>query len=587
MKITEANLADMLDDLRGASELSLDTETTGLSETDFPFALVIAAEEWWKVWYLDLRELQWWNRPELQQIFSDQTKTWYMQNAKFDMRMIGMAGYAIEGKIIDINVAARLVRNDHFAYSLEAQAKRFGKEKGADVIKKHIADNNLYEMRKDFFGVETKQPRYDQVPLPLMYEYAVQDARLTFDLAKHYLAQLSSESLTVLENEAKLTKVCFDMERRGLLLNQEYTIQARYHEMEIVAQRKAEYKEATGQEFVDSAKSFQKWIGDRFQLPQTAAGNPSLTKEVLDDIIDEMPEDVRVVAKLIKEIRHHEKRINTYYDGYLCAADKDGVVHPTMWQAGTSTGRFSYSNPNLQNIPKEKKSNAPFVVRGCFKPRPGTVFVSFDYAQMEYRLLAAYANESDIIRRVMGGEDFHDVAASMFGVERDPAKTLNFAILYGAGDSKLSRMLGVAQSTAQRLKLKYFLALPRVEKLIDKIKSIGKSRGYVTTWLGRNLYSDPQGVYALPNHLIQGGGADVVKVAMVNIAREVPTVPMVLQVHDQLIFEVRPDQYGLLPKIQELMETAFPPMNGMQLKVDVEWSATSLAVRDMTRGMPC
>lgn len=587
MRVTPENLGEVLEHLAGQKILALDTETTGLSETDRPFAFIVAdaASEY----YFDERVIPW-KTPEYRQdfapLFDSDQRLWILQNAKFDMRMMRSVGFEIGGTVCDIVVLARLVRNDHMLYSLDAQAKRYGWAKGQDKIKQYIKDHDLFEVRRDFFGVESKHPRYDKVPLELMEEYACLDSRLTFDLRAKYATQLPQASWPVVDNEARLTKVCFDMERRGLLLNKSYTMKARAYEMEKLSEAKEEYMQLTGVAFVNSAKSFQKWLGERYSLPQTDAGNPSLTDDVLETILESATGDIVQAAKLIQKIRHYDRRINTYYDGYLNAVDSKGIIHPTMWQAGTKTGRFSYSDPNLQNIPKEEKSAAPYVVRGCFMPRPGTVFVSFDYSQMEYRIMAAYANEEAIIKRVMAGEDFHAVAASLFGVERTPAKTINFAVLYGAGDEKLARMLGISIQEAKRLKLKYFMALPRVERLIDKIKSTGKARGYVTNWFGRNLYAAPEHVYALPNHLIQSGGADVVKVAMVRIAEEFPDIPMVLQVHDQLVFEVRPDQYIFLPRIKEIMEQAFPTMNGMSLKVDVEWSATSLACRDMKKGLP-
>ena len=590
MRVVPSNLDQVVRKLQLASFLSIDCETTGLEETDRPFAFIIADD--YTEYYFDKRciDMSPHQCRTIAQLFMMTGRIWFLQNAKFDMRMLSHLGFTIRGKVFDIAIMARLVRNDHMLYSLEAQAKRHGMQKGADIIKSYIKEHDLYEVRKDFFGVASKQPRYDRVPADMMEEYACMDARITYDLGMIYLKQLEdSGCMDVMMNESRLTKVCFDMERKGLKLNKSYTLKAMYHEIEQLEGAKNTYKEQTGQSFVNSAKAFQRWcINHGVRLPTTENGNPSLTDDIIEEYLvsDIVPDLVKDTLKAVQSIRFYEKRINTYYEGYLNAMDADCIVHPSMWQAGTKTGRFSYSNPNLQIIPKEKKSTAEYVVRGCFQPRSGHVFVSFDYAQMEYRMMAAYANETEIIRRVMNGEDFHEVAAALFGVERDPAKTLNFAVLYGAGDAKLAGMLGVSLKEAKQLKLKYFMALPKVERLVDQIQRTGKSRGYITNWFGRNLYADPNHVYALPNHLIQSGGADVVKVAMVKIAEAYPDIPMVLQVHDQLVFEVRPDQYHILPQIQEIMETAFPPMNGMALKVDVEWSAISLAARDLKKGFP-
>ncbi len=590
MRVTADNLSQVVSKLSLSGYLSIDSETTGLEETDRPFAFIIADAE--TEYYFDKRSigLSTHQLDKVREILNTPGRVWFLQNAKFDMRMLSHLGLTIRGKIYDLTVMARLIRNDHMQYNLESQAARHGMRKGVDEIKSYIKEHDLYETRKDFFGVESKQPRYDWVPIDVMEPYATMDARITYDLGMIYLREIGeSRSLDVLQNEAKLIKVCYDMERHGLLLNRQYTMQARYHELELMDTKKKDYKELTGVDYVNSAKSVAAWMYTMgYSLPTTDKGNPSLTDDIIEDYLTDqtLPEKIKTGLRLVQEIRHYEKRINTYYDGYLNAIDNSGVVHPSMWQAGTKTGRFSYSNPNLQNIPKEEDSDDPYVIRGCFTPRPGHFYLSIDYAQQEYRMMIAYANEQKVIEQVMAGEDFHNVTAKLFGVPRKQAKTLNFAILYGAGDEKLAAMLGLSVPEAKRLKLKYFMALPRVEKLVDQIQRTGRSRGYVTNWFGRNLYADPNHVYALPNHLIQSGGADVVKVAMVRIAEAHPDIPMVLQVHDQLVFEMRKDQVEAVPSIVKIMEEAFPPMNGMALKVDVEWSDVSLAVRDMRKGLP-
>lgn len=585
MRVTASNLNEVCSKLSLAAFLSLDTETTGLDEIDRPFAFIIADAD--TEYYFDKRSigLGMTQLELVKELLRVPNRIWFYQNAKFDMRMMEHLGVTNYGKIYDLTSMARLVRNDHMQYNLESQALRHGMRKGADAIKAYIKEHNLYETRRDFFGNPVQQPRYDYVPIDVMEPYATMDARITYDLGMIYYNQLvGTPSMTVMENEANLIKVCFGMERKGLYLNRQYTIQARLHELGIVEQRKEQYQDLVGTAYVNSAKSFERAVqaklGDNFRLPVTEKGNPTLTDDVLEELML-TPGLVSDMAVLVQDIRHYEKRINTYYDGYLNAIDRDGIVHPSMWQAGTKTGRFSYSNPNLQNIPKEEESQEPFVVRGCFRPRPGSFYLSIDYKQQEYRMMAAYANEEAIIKRVMEGEDFHKVTAEMFGVPRKQAKTLNFAILYGAGNEKLAGMLGIPLKEAALLKLKYFMALPKVERLVDQIQRTGKARGYVTNWFGRNLYADPNHVYALPNHLIQSGGADVVKVAMVRVAEAYPYIPMVLQIHDQLVFEMTDDQVDAVPGIVKIMEEAFPPMNGMSLGVDVSYSRTSLAERDM------
>lgn len=585
MIVTQENISEVISNLESIQLLACDTETTGLEECDLPFASIFADQH--DTYYFDVRATpDMWSR--LINLLSDPSRTLIFQNAKFDMRMLSAAtNIGIGCKVADIACAARLMRNDIFgeAYSLDAQAKRYLKVPKDDRVKKYIKEHKLYETRKNYFGQSYEVPRYDRVPFELMSEYAQTDARLTYDLYAFYLANLDSLSWQVFLNECALTKVCYKMERVGVLLNEQYTLQGMYHEKKLLAEEKERFYVLTKSEYVNSAKSIQKLV--QYQLPATEAGNPSLTDDVIEVILaSNAAEYDKLVVRYVQTIRHYEKRISTYYESYLNKQDPNGIIHPVMWLAGTRTGRFSFSDPNLQNIPKEEKSNDPFVIRGCFKPREGRVFVSMDYSQMEYRMMADYAGQMDVIAAVMNGADFHQAIADMVGIDRSPAKTLNFAILYGAGVDKIAAMLGISVREAQRLKDKYYMAMPKVESFIDSVIATGKARGYVVNWAGRRLYAHKEFAYALPNHLIQGGGADVVKIAMVRIAEEFPDLIMNWQIHDQLVFEMLPEEYQYIPRIKEIMESVYKPRNGMKLEVDIEWSSVSLAKRDLIKGIP-
>jgi DNA polymerase-1 len=596
MLVQPDNLELILEGLSIEPTLALDTETTGLQYFDRPFSFSIANKE--HEFDFDERVIpNLWEHPGVRNLFAEAKRTWLYQNAKFDAKMFARKCIYITGIFADIAVAARIVRNDYIearAYSLAEQAKRHGMEK-SKAVDEYIKKNNCYEIRRDFFGNESKQPRFDMVPIEVMEKYASLDARLTYDLFHIYIEQMDLEDKNLFWEECKLTKVCLQMEETGLQLNKEFTLAALYGEKEQADNHESLFKVKTEQDFVNSAKSIQKVL--EFQLPKEWKKSPTTGKmyesisaddSVMELILKEGSERDKEIARLIQTIRHHDKRVSTYFTSYLNSMDDRCVIHPTMWQAGTRTGRFSYSDPNLQNIPKDddKDISELWPVRACFVPRPGNIYVSMDYSQMEYRMMAAYANEVSVIEGVMRGEDFHQRIANLVGIPRKYAKTLNFAILYGAGLEKIAAMLGCSIAEAKILKYKYFMALPKVEQLINQIIQVGKSRGYVKNWAGRKLYAEPEFCYALPNHLIQGGGADVVKKAMVAIA-DIPLFGpgMVLQIHDQLVFEMTPDAGDLkqLPKIVSIMEDIFPVMNGMKLKVDVSWSAVSLAERDMIK----
>lgn len=583
MIVTPTNLDVVCAAISKHSDRALDTETTGLEYHDRPFAVIIATPE--DVYYFDGRCCpDFWSAPKFLGLFDDDC-TWHYQNAKFDMSMVDRMIGKVPTKVNDIAVQARIVRNDYLAYSLEAQGKRIDDFK-LDIAKEYVKKHNLYETRKDFFGVEYTSPKYHEIPLDVMAPYAEQDGKLTLKLYFHYLSKMDEGDKRVWEMEKRLTPILYRMEKLGVLIDKKYTLDAYYYELGLVNNYKDNYALLTGATYTDSAKSFQKHL--EYQLPITDKGNPSIDSDVIEDILQRGTPKDKEIASIIREIRHIEKRISTYYTAFLNKMDPNGYIHCTMWQGGTRTGRMSSSDPNLQNVPKEDDDDSmdlnkvPYVVRGCIVPRPGNKFVSFDYSQMEYRMMAAYANETEIIKRVMSGEDFHRVTATLFNVARKTAKTLNFAILYGAGIPKLAGMLGVMRLEARRLKDRYFMALPKVEQFVDKVIDTGRRRGYVINWLGRKLYAAYEFCYALPNHLIQGGGADVVKMAMVLIGEEMPFLNMVLQVHDQLVFDMPPEHEKYIPRIKEIMESIWEK-NGMKLTVDISVSRRSFAERDMEK----
>lgn len=556
---------------------SFDCETTGLREYDRPFAMSAADES--RTAYCDPRHPG--RSDSNTELIARLNKAEVLiaQNAKFDLRMLRHWGLEPRGEIHDTEVLGRLVRNDHLTYSLDAQTKRYGLFKN-DEVSKYITQHKLYTINKPpYKDRKEKIEHYDQVPIDLMEPYARQDARATYDLYHKLIQDLDPRSMPVWNNEVKLTKVCFDMERAGIMVNRKYTEEALAFEEGLIREAKSQFLLATGQVY-DNKKTtlvdiFKK-AGE--EIPKTAKGNDQLTDDVLESFTSP-------AARLVQKIRYHEKRISTYYSSFLDFCDEQDILRADMRQAGTTTGRFSYRDPNLQNIPKEEDSTDPYVVRGCFKPRPGHVFVSMDYKQQEYRLMLAYAKHRTLIQRVMAGEDVHQATANMVGTTRKLAKTLNFAILYGAGVDKLAKMLGISREQAIALKKKYFDTLLEVDNFIQQVIGTGRSRGHVFNWLGRKLFiSSREFAYALPNHLIQSGGADICKVAMVHCHDFLRNYSsrMVLQIHDALVFEMPKEEAPyLIPQLKKIMVDSYPGHNGMYMDVDVTYSFDSLAERDM------
>jgi DNA polymerase-1 len=489
----------------------------------------------------------------------------------------------LEGIIWDTQVMERLVNNQYQGYSLDDCLKRRGKAKN-DLVSKYVDEHKLwtivtYEGKKK----TDKRKHYDKVPADIMIPYGLQDSRDALFLGMKQICELTEIGIKpeLIANECELVKSVYEMESRGIQVDTKFCQSAMIYENHEALRRITDIESLTKKPF----KSGPTWLaeiltenGIPFKKDEDT-GNPILDKFALQDINTPLTE-------LILEMRDHEKKSQAFYSTMIHKADKEGVIHANYLLAGTHTGRFSCSNPNIQQMPKEDKPDdleKPFLVRGAFVPRKDCVFVMMDYDQMEYRLLADYAGEMDMIEKIMNGLDPHTYVANLLGVNRKVAKTLNFGLLYGMGVAKFAKALNVSEYEAKQLKYSYFAQLPRIKQFQYKVQDVAKSRGYIFNRYGRHYrLKNPDLAYQLLNHLIQGTGADTVRHVMPKLSSLLrPTNSrIVAQVHDELLFEFHKDDLHLVPKCKEIMENTYPSQNGMKLTVGIEWSDKSWATKD-------
>jgi DNA polymerase-1 len=550
------DIAGILDGLSRLPVLAIDTETTGLGWNDRAFSIQIAGEGC--AYYFDARIVGWSGLDTVKRFLNEYQGTLVFKNAKFDLHKANLDPRAT---VADIEVLERLINNTYMSYRLADQAKRYGLEKH-DTVSEYVKKHGL--------------KNWMDVPIEIMAPYATNDAEITYKIYQLLIQQLDPRSMPVWENECALTKVCARIEARGIRIDNDTTHKALAYERSVVNDLHKEFKNITGREFNNSKSLLvEVFLAGGDTLPFTDKGNYKLDDDTLSGLSSP-------AAKVVQEIRHYEKRISTYYGNFISLQDEKGFIHADIRQAGTATGRISYRDPNFQNVPKEDEESdkgKPFVVRQCLIPREGHSFISLDYSQQEYRLMLAYANERRLIEQVMAGVDLHKATGDMVGIDRKPAKTLNFAVIYGAGRQEIARLLNTDIGSASRLKDKYFMRLPKVEQFIDHVISTARDRGYIYNWLGRKLTCPGRDyAYKMPNWLIQGGGADICKRAMVELAH----YPIALQVHDQLVLEVpHKDVRSVARDAQKKMIEVFPEKNGMKMAVDVRVSAKSFAERDM------
>lgn len=595
MNVSLTTLDSAIKDLETHSVYGLDTETTGLLWSDRLFNLIIATKDTEYVFtfeqngtvpeefLLDKKT----TLTKLMHIFSDASKKWRISNAKFDLRMLHHDGVHLAGIVVCLHAMGRIYKNNRLGYrpySLESQAHDYIKASKDDAVLKYIKKHKLTSHLKiPGKGKIYERLHFDRVPYDVMSVYSATDGRLHYDLGEFFQCNLSPDLLDVANIECAVTKAASAMEIKGIKINRVYTQSAFAYEEGLIRESMESFRATTGLVYDNKKATLIKvFESEGATIPLTDKGNPSMTDEVLEEI--DSP-----AAQVVRRIRGHEKRLSTYYSSFLFFADQEDVIHADFVQSGTETGRFSCRDPNLQNLPKEDEEEdgtKPFWVRGCFQPRPGFMFSSIDYKQQEFRMLADYAGEIALIKRILGGEDVHTVTAEMAGITRSQAKTLNFGLIYGMGTAKLARSLGISLNEARDLKLRYFARFPRIEMLLKEVAKRGTTRGFIRTWTGRRQHlSSPDYAYILPNHLIQGGCGDVIKIAINKhfAMPEYGLMPIVSTIHDELVFEHRPEHIDLLTPVRTMMESIYRPQNGMILQTDHSISYNTLAKLEMEK----
>ena len=618
MLVSRQDVLQVIESLRQESFVGLDSETTGTGADDSIFSLIITTNtQPYYFNFLDYKEITYGDvtYPAIEEryvlnkaqvfgllqdaLFSRTDVTLYIHNAKFDWAMVEKEGVTILSRVHCSYAIERVIKNNYGpkSYNLAACAQRRGKQKDTqveDFIKKFKIYTKVKVPGK---AKEEEQKHFDRVPWQIMIPYGTHDGELHLEIGTDQAMTLQRLEMNlpenhpsyipVYDNEIRLTRTLAGMQSHGILIDKPYVAKALEYEICKLNEAKTEFCKLTGHPYEDSRALFKKVfdaVGEKY--PTTAAGNASFAADVLEAM--ETP-----IAATVNKIRHHDKRCGTYWSSFLYYADSRGLIHANANQAGTEPGRMSYSNPNLQNVPKEDEpedQEKPYHIRTSFIPPAGCFFYDVDYEQMEYRLMLDYAEQMDVIALVMDGQDLHQAMADLVGITRKQAKTLNFAILYGAGAGKVAKMLGITVNEAFDLINRYFAKLPRIKKFKNDVINAGKARGYVFNWFGRRCHiASSDMAYIMPNHLIQGGCADVVKIAMNRIDDEAKRTKvksrMLLQVHDELLFKFVPEEAELIQDYRKIMESVYVGKTGIKLTTSVAHSKTAWGHRNLVEGL--
>jgi DNA polymerase-1 len=591
--IKDNNISLVIDHLMSAKYIGFDTETTGTEWHDRTFSYQFYTDG--IAYYANLDSNSTIHIIDkhyffgmIRAVFLKPDITWFIHNALFDMNMIKKDGLEIHGFIHDTQTLDKILYNQHLRYGLDAVAKRRGLGEKVDEVKQYIKDNKCYTM-KEVFGKKTKQKfmHFDQVPTWLMIKYGLQDAKLVYDVGMSQIQDIKRQGIEhIYKRESELNKACLAMIERGMEIRQDYVRDAYDYELKQAHECKRMIEQIVGKPYVSGPKYLKEYFDSQgIEYP--------INKKTKNPIFDKkhLPLIKSKVVDYILKYRTHEKYAGTYYARYI---KDEKSTHAFIRTDGTVTGRFSYADPNLQNVPKQDnlESEVPYMVRGSFKPRDGFCFVMIDFDQQEFRLMLDYANEQKVIKEIVDdGKDVHQATADMVGIERKPAKSLNFGLLYGMGIKTLAEMLKVDVLKATYYRDKYFSKLPRVERLIQGVMDTVSTRGYIKTWAGRRLYlpfRDRKNAYQLPNHLIQGGCGDIARFAMVELHKFLlhKKSAMLVQVHDEILFEVHESELHIVPELRKIMENIYTPKNGLPLTCGVEHSWVSWGKSDVVKGYP-
>ncbi|HOP58573.1 MAG TPA: DNA polymerase I, partial [Bacteroidales bacterium] len=500
------------------------------------------------------------------------------QNLKFDIQVLANYGIQVRGALFDTMIAHYLLEPD-MRHNMNLLSELY-----LSYSPVHI--ETLIGKK----GESQKNMR--SVPPDKLKEYSVEDADITLQLKEIFQPRLEEEGLTTLARdiEMPLIQVLADMEKNGVILDTEALKKITAGLRDDILLLEKEIFELAGTEFnISSPKQLGDILFLKLKLDNNARRTRTKQFVTNEEILQRLSHKHPIIDKVL-EYRGLKKLLTTYVEALPLLIDKrTGRIHTSFNQAVTATGRLSSNNPNLQNIPVRDTRGRE--IRKAFVPAEGCLFFSADYSQIELRLMAHLSGDKNMITDFLSGSDIHAATASkIFGVDledvtremRGKAKTANFGIIYGISSFGLSERLTIGRKEAKELIEGYFASYPAVKTYMDDSIRVARERGYVTTMFGRRRYlrdihSRNQVVRGNAernaiNAPIQGSAADIIKIAMVRIherlKKEKFSSKMILQVHDELIFEVPEEE---MEQLKEMVLGEMSNAAKLEVPLKVDW----------------
>lgn len=566
--LTEAEFDAWIAKLKKADLMAVDTETTSLDYMVAELVGISFAVEAGKAAYLPLTH-DYVGAPtqidktvaleKLRPLLEDPKLKKVGQNLKYDISILANAGIKLQGVAFDTMLES---------YVFNSVASRHDMD---GLALKYLGHKNI--SFEEIAGKGAKQLTFNQIPLETAAPYAAEDADITLRLHQHLWPRLEKEAelaAMFTEVELPLIQVLSDIERQGVLIDSMLLGQQSNELARKIDTLEEKAYDIAGEKFnLGSPKQLQVLFFEKLGYPitkKTPKGAPSTAEEVLVELALDFP-----LPKVILEHRSLSKLKSTYTDKLpLMVNAKTGRVHTSYHQANAATGRLSSSEPNLQNIPIRTEEGRR--IRQAFIAPDGRKILAADYSQIELRIMAHLSQDAGLLKAFAEGKDIHRAtAAEVFGTDFDEvtteqrrrAKAVNFGLIYGMSAFGLARQLDIPRHEAQTYIDTYFARYPGVLRYMEETRAGAADLGYVSTLFGRRLYLPEirdrnamrrQGAErAAINAPMQGTAADIIKKAMINIAQWIKTetrgeITMIMQVHDELVFEVDADKAEALKK---------------------------------------
>jgi DNA polymerase-1 len=581
---SEGEMKALLDALNAATEISFDTETTSIDANNAELVGLSFSIKQGSGWYVPVPANQAQAKQVLsnfEKLFADANKTWIGHNIKYDLLMLKWYGIEVKGKLFDTMLAHYLIEPD-------------GKSNMDWLSAKYLNYETIHI--EELIGKKGKgQGNMRDVELEKIKEYAVEDADVTLQFKNVFTPLLTKYDVRKVFDEVEnpLVPVLTDIEFEGVKIDtnflNEYSrvleIEAKVHEEKVY--------EAAGVRFnLGSPKQLGEVLFERMKLDpkakKTKTGQYATGEEVLIKLAHEHP-----IVEDILAYREYTKLKSTYVDALpLLINPKTKRVHTTFGQAVAVTGRLASNNPNLQNIPIKTERGRE--IRKAFIPRDEEhVLISADYSQIELRIVAALSSDPNMCDAFKNNKDVHTItAAKVYGVDEDAvtkemrrkAKSVNFGIIYGQSSFGLAENLNISRSEAKTIIDSYKKEFEGITRYMDDIVNFCREHGYVQTVMGRkrwlrdiNSANFTVRGYAERNAInspIQGTAADMIKLAMVKIHKAFKEhgfkSKMVLQVHDELVFDVTKDEIEKVqPVILDCMQSAMTLPHGIPIVAEI------------------